>query len=157
MIPCQKAQELLADDALGLCSREDQQVLRDHLDMCEACRAEAERFRSAVHLLGQKELPYPVPDMTDIVVKRAGAEKYPKLWMKRVIVPLAAAAAAVFMIITGPSLFERQASMTGDSVISAYVEDVEQLGILELFQAGDDGFSYESYGVPEALAEYLVD
>jgi len=154
---CNRAEELLADRALGFLSRELTDALENHLAGCERCRVEAERYRSVMDALQETAAENMHVDLSQRVMDAAGSLSKRKSAPLRLILPaLAAAAVLLAMVITPMFTSENSLMMTRQEVLDAYSEDLEFLGISAEGIKSTQEFSYESYGVPPALAEYLV-
>ncbi|MCW8814724.1 MAG: zf-HC2 domain-containing protein, partial [Chlorobium sp.] len=154
---CNRAEELLADRALGLLSRKLSEALENHIAGCERCSVEAERYHSVMDALQETAAENMHVDLSQRVMDAAGSLSKRKSAPLRLILPaLAAAAVLLAMVITPMFTSENSFMMTRQEVLDAYSEDLEFLGISAEGIKSTQEFSYESYGVPPALAEYLV-
>jgi len=154
---CNRAEELLADRALGFLSRELTDALESHLAECERCRVEAERYSSIMDVLQETPGKSTLYDLPQRVMAAVGSPAKRKSAPLKLILPvLAAAAVLLVMVITPMFTSNNSFMMTRQEVLEAYSEDLEFLGISAEGINSTQEFSYESYGVPPALAEYLV-
>lgn len=154
---CRKAEELIADRALGFIDSDRQQELDKHLAQCPKCRREAEEYSLAVQALKERDTVDTVDGLADTVLAWAGSAKRNDFRIIRLAVPALAAAAVLLMIVLSPVFFSNDSTeMTRLQILEAYAEDFEAVGIGSGIADYDVDFSYEDYGFTDSLSNYLI-
>ena len=154
---CRKAEALIADRVLGFISEDQKKELEDHLAECPHCRQEAEQYLAATQALKSSTSGKMAPDFADHVVSLAGSGKRKSFRLLKLGAPALAAAAVLLAIVITPTFFSNNNNNTTRlEILEAYAEDLEALGIGSGFSVFDTEFSYENYGVPSKVTDYLT-
>lgn len=154
---CRKAEELIADRALGFIDSGQQQELDKHLAQCPKCRQEAEHYSLAVQALKESDAVDMIDGFTEKVLAGVGSAKRNDFRIIKLAMPALAAAAVLLMIVLSPVFFSNDSTdMTTLQVLEAYAEDFDALGMEGGIADYDADFSYDEYGVSDSLSQYLV-
>ena len=154
---CIEAESLIAEKVLGFISDARKKELEDHLVKCPHCRQEAEHYLVTVQALKSGISEKVAPGLPDRVVCLARSGRKRRFRLVKLGVPALAAAAVLLAIIITPAFFSgNNHDMTRLEVLEAYAEDMESLGMGSDFSVYDTEFSYENYGVPRRVTEYLT-
>ena len=157
---CRKAEELIADKALGFIDSVQELELEKHLAHCPKCRQEVEEYSLAVSALLQKDNA--VQGMSELVdsvsvLAAVGSARKNSFKIIKLAVPAMAAAAVLIMIVLSPVFFlDNGTDMTTLQVLEAYAEDFDVLGMESGYADYDAEFSYDDYGVSDSLTQHLV-
>lgn len=154
---CRKAEELIADRALGFIDGGQQQELDKHLAQCPKCRQEAEHYLLAVQALKESDAVDTIDGFTEKVLAGVGSARRNDFRIIKLAVPALAAAAVLLMVVLSPVFFSNDSTdMTTLQVLEAYAEDFDALGMEGGIADYDADFSYDEYGVSDSLSQYLV-
>lgn len=154
---CSKAEELIADRALGFIQSDEEMKLEKHLAECPDCRREADEYSLAVSALKEEESVQHIAGLSDTVLAEVGSPKQNKFRIIKLSLPALAAAAVLLAVIISPVFFSNNGNdMTKLEVLEAYAQDMEILGLGEDITVANAEFDYESYGVSDKVSEYLV-
>lgn len=158
MVNCRKAEELIADKALGFIDSVQELELEKHLAHCPKCRQEVEEYSLAVRALLQKDNAVQgMSGLIDSVLAAVGSTRKNNFRIIKLAVPAMAAAAVLIMIVLSPVFFsDNGTDMTTLQVLEAYAEDFDALGMESGYADYDAEFSYDDYGVSDSLTQHLV-
>lgn len=158
LMNCKDVERYLVDRALKIPSGQNQDALEKHLQACPHCRALAQEYRAVSVALQPETSAATDIDMADRVVALASKKKGTQDNIRRMTFSVAAVAALFLMTIVTPfMLSNRQEGTTDALVLDSYIEAWEALSSQSGNATGYSAFSYEDYGVPLALSQYLED
>lgn len=93
---CEETKEILTDLALGEADPAERELAREHLEACEACRAQLADLNLARKLLVEGLPQEEVPRRIAFVAAETGRVRW--LWRRAVAIPLGVAAAVALLV-----------------------------------------------------------
>ena len=160
-MPTEHVNYSLPDFTLGKIGQEQRQEIERHLAVCPECHEEYGRMKQALSLLRDSELPQPPPAFFSGILprlrKRFDQPRHNLLWPtpfgERIVLPLAAAAVVVLMIVLTPAA-------TGPDVpansLRAVLEQVSASELVDVFT--EDGAPvYGNSRMNQELIESVVE